>query len=52
MTHPVLTSVPGKPNLLLGGFYRWRTGRRDQKARMDEVFGIYPTRNEALSGER
>ena len=29
-------------NLLLGGFYRWRTGRRDQKARMDEVFGIFP----------
>ena len=29
-------------NLLLGGFYRWRTGRRDQKARMDEVFDIFP----------
>jgi branched-chain amino acid transport system ATP-binding protein len=29
-------------NLLLGGFYRWRTGRRDQKARMDEVFAIFP----------
>ena len=29
-------------NLLLGGFYRWRTGRRDQKARMDEVFLIFP----------
>jgi len=24
------------------GFYRWRTGRRDQKARMDEVFQIFP----------
>ncbi|RYZ13144.1 MAG: ABC transporter ATP-binding protein [Comamonadaceae bacterium] len=29
-------------NLLLGGFYRWRTGRRDQKARMQEVFAIFP----------
>ena len=29
-------------NLLLGGFYRWRTGRRDQKERMDEVFQIFP----------
>ena len=29
-------------NLLLGGFYRWRTGRRDQRARMDEVFAIFP----------
>ena len=29
-------------NLLLGGFYRWRTGRRDQKERMDEVFQIVP----------
>jgi branched-chain amino acid transport system ATP-binding protein len=29
-------------NLLLGGFYRWRTGRRDQRARMDEVFEIFP----------
>jgi len=29
-------------NLLLGGFYRWRTGKRDQKERMDEVFAIFP----------
>ncbi|MBO9645262.1 MAG: ABC transporter ATP-binding protein [Pseudacidovorax sp.] len=29
-------------NLLLGGFYRWRTGRRDQRARMAEVFAIFP----------
>ena len=29
-------------NLLLGGFYRWRKGQRDQKARMEEVFGIFP----------
>lgn len=29
-------------NLLLGGFYRWRKGQRDQKARMDEVFEIFP----------
>jgi branched-chain amino acid transport system ATP-binding protein len=31
-----------KDNLLLGGFYRWRKGQRDQKARMEEVFGIFP----------
>ncbi|WP_326544140.1 ABC transporter ATP-binding protein [Pseudorhodoferax sp.] len=29
-------------NLLLGGFYPWRKGRRDQRARMDEVFAIFP----------
>jgi branched-chain amino acid transport system ATP-binding protein len=29
-------------NLLLGGFYRWRTGKRDQRERMDEVFAIFP----------
>ena len=29
-------------NLLLGGFYQWRKGQRDQKARMEEVFGIFP----------
>ena len=29
-------------NLLLGGFYRWRKGQRDQKARMEEVFAIFP----------
>ena len=29
-------------NLLLGGFYRWRKGQRDQKARMDEVFEVFP----------
>jgi branched-chain amino acid transport system ATP-binding protein len=29
-------------NLLLGGFYRWRKGQRDQKARMEEVFQIFP----------
>jgi branched-chain amino acid transport system ATP-binding protein len=34
--------MPVEDNLLLGGFYRWRTGRRDQKARMDEVFAIFP----------
>ncbi|MDM0019698.1 ABC transporter ATP-binding protein [Variovorax saccharolyticus] len=39
-------------NLLLGGFYRWRTGRRDQKERMEEVFAIFPRlkeRREQLS---
>jgi len=34
--------MPVEDNLLLGGFYRWRTGRRDQKERMDEVFAIFP----------
>lgn len=29
-------------NLLLGGFARWRRGQRDQSARMDEVFAIFP----------
>lgn len=29
-------------NLLLGGFYPWRKGQRDQRARMDEIFGIFP----------
>jgi len=29
-------------NLLLGGFYRWRKGKRDQSARMEEVFEIFP----------
>ncbi len=34
--------MPVEDNLLLGGFYRWRKGQRDQKARMDEVFEIFP----------
>ncbi|MDN8614729.1 ABC transporter ATP-binding protein [Variovorax ginsengisoli] len=34
--------MPVEDNLLLGGFYRWRTGKRDQKERMDEVFAIFP----------
>jgi branched-chain amino acid transport system ATP-binding protein len=29
-------------NLLLGGFYRWRTGQRDQRERMEEVYQIFP----------
>lgn len=29
-------------NLLLGSFYRWRKGQRDQKASMDGVFEIFP----------
>jgi branched-chain amino acid transport system permease protein len=29
-------------NLLLGGFYRWRTGTRDQRQRMEEVYAIFP----------
>jgi branched-chain amino acid transport system ATP-binding protein len=33
-------------NLLLGGFYRWRKGHRDQKARMQEVFEIFPRMSE------
>ena len=34
--------MPVEDNLLLGGFYRWRKGQRDQTARMDEVFEIFP----------
>ena len=29
-------------NLLLGGFSLWRKGQRDQSARMEEVFAIFP----------
>ena len=29
-------------NLLLGGFWRWRKGQRDQAERMQEVFAIFP----------
>lgn len=29
-------------NLLLGGFWRWRKGQRDQTERMKEVFAIFP----------
>jgi len=34
--------LPVQDNLLLGGFYRWRTGTRDQGERMAEVFAIFP----------
>jgi branched-chain amino acid transport system ATP-binding protein len=36
-------------NLLLGGFSRWWRGERDQRARMTEVFGIFPRLNERRS---
>jgi len=29
-------------NLLLGGFHRWRTGKRDQRERRDEVYAVFP----------
>jgi branched-chain amino acid transport system ATP-binding protein len=29
-------------NLLLGGFWRWRKGDRDQVQRMQEVFALFP----------
>jgi branched-chain amino acid transport system ATP-binding protein len=29
-------------NLLLGGFWRWRKGLRDQAQRMQEVFAVFP----------
>lgn len=29
-------------NLLLGGFWRWRKGQRDQAQRMKEVFALFP----------
>jgi len=34
--------MPVEDNLLLGGFYRWRTGQRDQRERMEEVFTVFP----------
>ena len=34
--------MPVEDNLLLGGFARWRRGQRDQRARMDEVFAVFP----------
>jgi branched-chain amino acid transport system ATP-binding protein len=34
--------LPVQDNLLLGGFYRWRTGMRDQRERMEEVYAIFP----------
>jgi branched-chain amino acid transport system ATP-binding protein len=36
-------------NLLLGGFWRWRKGQRDQAARMQEVFAIFPRLQERRS---
>ena len=33
-------------NLLLGGFWRWRKGQRDQAERMKEVFAIFPRLDE------
>ncbi|WP_431274964.1 ABC transporter ATP-binding protein [Variovorax ureilyticus] len=41
--------MPVEDNLLLGGFYRWRTGRRDQRERMEEVFAIFPRLKERRS---
>ncbi len=38
-------------NLLLGGFARWRRGQRDQRARMDEVFGLFPRLQERRQQE-
>ena len=29
-------------NLMLGGFSRWRRGQRDQAARRDEVYAVFP----------
>jgi branched-chain amino acid transport system ATP-binding protein len=29
-------------NLLLGGFWRWRKGQRDQRERMAEIFELFP----------
>jgi branched-chain amino acid transport system ATP-binding protein len=38
-------------NLLLGGFWRWRTGQRDQAARMQEVFALFPRLKERRTQE-
>jgi branched-chain amino acid transport system ATP-binding protein len=40
-------------NLLLGGFQRYRTGQRDQRATLDEVYALFPRlreRRTQLSG--
>ena len=36
-------------NLLLGGFSNWRRGQRDQAARMQEIFAIFPRLQERKS---
>ncbi len=33
-------------NLLLGGFWRWRKGQRDQAQRIEEVFALFPRLHE------
>jgi len=33
-------------NLLLGGFAQWRSGRKDQARRMDEIFALFPRLHE------
>ena len=38
--------MPVEDNLLLGGFSRWRRGQRDQKARRDEVYAVFPRLHE------
>jgi branched-chain amino acid transport system ATP-binding protein len=38
-------------NLLLGGFWRWRTGQRDQAACMQEVFALFPRLKERRTQE-
>jgi branched-chain amino acid transport system ATP-binding protein len=38
-------------NLLLGGFWRWRKGQRDQARRMQEVFALFPRLEERRAQE-
>ena len=38
--------MPVEDNLLLGGFSRWRRGQRDQAARRDEVYAVFPRLHE------
>jgi branched-chain amino acid transport system ATP-binding protein len=38
-------------NLLLGGFWRWRKGQRDQAQRMQEVFALFPRLEERRAQE-
>jgi len=38
-------------NLLLGGFWRWRKGQRDQAQRMQEVYALFPRLRERCAQE-
>lgn len=41
-TRELFGSMSVQDNLILGGFYRWRKGMRDQEENLDEVYKIFP----------